>query len=67
MNEVKAESPSTRYIIVNIRPEFQSSIHNHYKVTELHQSLEKLNGTRFFTQERALPYVTKIILTEKLF
>ena len=47
MNEVKAESPSTRYIIVNIRPEFQSYIHNHYKVTELHQSLEKLNGTRF--------------------
>ena len=50
MNEVKAESPSTRYIIVNIRPEFQSSIHNHYKVTELHQSLENLNGTRFLSE-----------------
>ena len=51
MNEVKAESPSTRYI-VNIYPEFQRSIHIHYKVTVSCENLsgrEKLSASRDFT------------------
>ncbi len=52
--------------VVNICPEFQSSIHIHYKVTGL-QSLEKIIAYAIFAQQRALPCVTKIILTEKLF
>ena len=53
--------------IVNMCLEFQSSIHIHYKVTGL-QSLEKLYHTAYaiFVRKRALPCVTKIILTEKL-
>ena len=61
MNEVKAESP-LHHDIVNICLEFQSSIHMNYKVTGL-QSLEKIIPYAIF----ALPYVTEIILIEKLF
>ena len=66
MNEVKAESPSTWYSKTLICLECRSSIHIHYKVTGL-QSLEKNYTYAIFAQKRALPCVTKIILTEKLF
>ena len=61
LNEVKAESP-----LQHICLEFRSSIRIHYKVTGL-QSLEKIILFTIFAQKWALPCVTKIILTEKLF
>ena len=60
------QNPHLHDIVNIICPEFQSSIHNHYKVTEL-QSFEKLNDTRFLLRNGPYHNVTKIILTEKLF
>ena len=66
MNGAKAESLSTRHSKHNYMPRIskQKALYIHYKVTGL-QSLEKLYV--IFAQKRALPCVTKIILTEKLF